>query len=345
MSFRVTIADVAREAGVSRQTVSRAINDKGEISEATLLHVRAVIERLGYRPSKIARSLATHKTLTIGLVVPDIANPFFTEIARGAADAAHAAGYSLLLCTTVEDPGREAEALRALEDQSVDGVVLCSSRLPEAELAALIARQRAAVLVNRRLASPGGGGVRVDDAAGALLGVRHLLRNGRRTVAYLAGPYPISHSSRERARGYAEALAGAGLAPDPALCLPCVPDTGGGRAAALALLAARPDPDAFFCHNDLVGVGALQACAALGRRVPDDVAVVGSDDILLAALVSPALTTLRVDKYAIGAAATRLLLDKIRGCPADPEDVVFQPELIVRASAPHRAPETDAART
>ncbi len=334
MSFRVTIADVAREAGVSRQTVSRAINNKGEISEATLQNVRAVIERLGYRPSSIARSLATHKTLTIGLVVPDIANPFFAEIARGAGDTAHGASYSLLLCTTGEDPGREAEALRALEDQSVDGVVLCSPRLPEAELVALMARQRATVLVNRRLADPGDGGVRVDDAAGARLGVQHLLRGGRRTIAYLAGPYPISHSSRERARGYADALAAAGLAPDPDLCRPCVPDTAGGRAAALALLAAGPVLDAFFCHNDLVAVGALQACAESGRRVPDDVAVVGADDILLAALVNPALTTLRVDKHAIGAAATRLLLDKIRGCPTGPEDVLFQPELIVRASAP-----------
>ncbi len=338
MSFRVTIADVAREAGVSRQTVSRVINNKGEISPATLSHVRDVIERLGYRPSSIARGLATRKTLTIGLVVPDIANPFFAEIARGAGDVAHEAGYSLLLCTTAEDQAREADVLRALEDQSVDGIILCSSRLAEPDLLAAIARQRAVVLVNRKLEGCQGG-VWVDDARGARLAVEHLLRAGRRTIGCLAGPYPISHSSRERARGYAGALAAAGGDPDlsrldEGLRLPCVPDSAGGRAAARALLLARPDIDALFCHNDLIAVGALQACAQLGRRVPQDVAVVGSDDILLAGLVNPALTTLRVDKQAIGAAAMHLLLDQISGCLADCEGVVFQPELIVRASAP-----------
>jgi LacI family transcriptional regulator len=337
MSFRVTIADVAREAGVSRQTVSRVINNKGEISQSTLLRVRGVIERLGYRPSSIARGLATQKTLTVGLVVPDIANPFFAEIARGAGDVAHASGYSLLLCTTVEDPAREADVLRVLEDQSVDGIILCSSRLAEDDLVAAISRQRAVVLVNRKLPGCQCGGVWVDDAMGARVAVEHLLASGRRTIGYLAGPYPISHSSRERARGYAEALNaadGSPRGPDPALQRPCTPDGAGGRAAARELLAARPDIDAFYCHNDLIAVGALQACAGLGRRVPEDVAVVGSDDILLAGLVNPPLTTLRVDKLAIGATAMRLLLDEINGWPADCDGVVFHPELIIRASAP-----------
>ena len=141
MSFRVSIADVAREAGVSRQTVSRALNGKGEISSATLQRVQEVIDRLDYRPSSIARGLATRHTRTIGLVVPDIANPFFADIGRGADDAAHAAGYSLLLCNAVEDPDREAELLRTLEQRAVDGVVLCS-RLPERRLADLVEAAR-----------------------------------------------------------------------------------------------------------------------------------------------------------------------------------------------------------
>ncbi len=332
MSFRPTIADVAREAGVSRQTVSRALNNKGEISSDTLRRVREVIERLDYRPSSIARGLATRRTLTIGLVVPDIANPFFADISRGADDAAHAAGYSLLLGNTVEDPGREAVILRSLEQRGVDGVVLCSSRLPEEELSGLVSHQAAAVLVNRTLS--GYSSVCVDDAWGAGMLVRHLLASGRNTIGCLAGP-PISHSSREKARGYADAMAAAGRDPAPALTVRCPSmDVEGGRLAALSLLAERPDVDAIVCHNDLIAVGALRACAEHGRRVPDDVAVAGAADIVLAALVTPSLTTLNVDRLAIGAIAMRGLLGQLREGIGTCSTQVLRPELVVRESAP-----------
>jgi LacI family transcriptional regulator len=335
MSQRVTIADVAREAEVSQQTVSRAINDKGEISASTRQRVLEVIERLGYRPSGIARGLVTHRTLTIGLVVPDIANPFFAEIARGAEEAAHTAGYSLFLCNTIEDPRREADVLRTLEGQRVDGIVLCSSRLSDDRLTELAACYPAMVLVNRKLAQDQAAvsTVRVDDASGARLAVRHLHGSGRRAVAFLAGP-PSSQSGRERARGYAAALTEAGLLPDPALSVSCSPYFEGGREAARVLLVARPDVDAFLCYNDLVAVGALQACSALGRRVPEDVAIVGCDDIPLAGLVTPPLTTLRVDQRSIGTAAVELLLERINGRAPDRGEIVLQPELVIRASAP-----------
>lgn len=336
MSFRVSIADVAREAGVSRQTVSRALNNKGEISSATRQRVREVIERLDYRPSSIARGLATHCTRTIGLVVPDIANPFFADISRGADDCAQAAGYSLLLCNSVEDPVREADLLRILEQRAVDGVVLCSSRLPATVLVEMTRRHDAVVLVNRTMA--GSSSVCVDDARGTALLVEHLLRSGRRRIGLLSGPQ-ASYSSQQRARGYAEAMTAANQRPDPASSLPCErPDVDGGYRGAMALLAAA-DLDALVCHNDLVAIGALRACAELGRRVPDDVAVTGSDDILLARLVTPALTTVRSNRQAIGAAALRMLLDQLHGAPDAgarllPEPLIFQPERVVRASAP-----------
>jgi LacI family transcriptional regulator len=246
MFFRTSIADVAREAGVSRQTVSRALNNKGEISQATLQHVLGVIDRLDYRPSSIARGLATHHTRTIGLIVPDIANPFFADIGCGADNAAHAAGYSLLLCNTVEDPDREADLLRTLEQRAVDGVVLCSSRLPEKILADLVNRHDAVVLINRNLA--GCSNVCIDDARGAALSVQHLLGSGRRRIGLLAGPQ-ISHSSRERTRGYAEAMSAAGEDPDPALTRRCgSPDIDGGYHAALSLLNARPKVNGMICY-------------------------------------------------------------------------------------------------
>ena len=198
MSFRVSIADVAREAGVSRQTVSRALNNKGEISSATLQRVREVIDRLDYRPSSIARGLATHHTRTIGLVVPDIANPFFADISRGADDLAHAAGYSLLLCNSVEDQDREADLLRILEQHAVDGVVLCSSRLSESALVELVRRHDAVVLINHTIA--GSDSVCVDDARGAGLVVQHLMRSGRRRIALVAGPRSSFSSRRAGAR-------------------------------------------------------------------------------------------------------------------------------------------------
>ena len=332
MSFRVSIADVAREAGVSRQTVSRVLNGKGEISKATLHRVQEVIDRLDYRPSSIARGLVTRHTRTIGLIVPDIANPFFADIGRGADDAAHAAGYSLLLCNAVEDPVREAELLRILEQRAVDGVVMCSSRLPEEALADLAKRYDAVVLINRSLA--GCSTVCVDDARGAAIVVQHLLGSGRCRIGLLAGSQ-ISHSSRERARGYADTMIAAGEDPEPTLTRRCdSPDIDGGYRAARSLLGARPEVNGMICYNDLVATGALRACAELGRRVPDSVAVAGADDILLASLVTPALTTLRVDRQAIGAAALSMLLVQLQGASGVCHTLVFQPELIVRASAP-----------
>src|SRR6266498_5033276 len=180
--MKVTIADVAREAGVSSQTVSRVINNKGEISIDTRSSVQAVIARLGYRPSSIARSLATKRTHTIGLSVPDIANPFWPEIARGVEDVTWERGYHVFLCNTTEAPEREETILQLLEDKRVDGVIVAGSRLPDDRLLPLIEKHRAAVLVNRVLAGSVAGSVRIDAAHGAMLAINHLLARQRRRI-------------------------------------------------------------------------------------------------------------------------------------------------------------------
>lgn len=326
---RVTIADVAHAAGVSAQTVSRVINGKGEISSATRQLVNEVIERLGYRPSSIARSLATNRTQTLGLVVPDIANPFFPQIARGAEDVAREHGYTVFVCNTNEDPQQELAVLRLLEDKRIDGLMLCSSRLPDSTLLPLLAAHPAAVVVNRAVPPDVAGVVRVDDADGAQQAVNHLFARQRKTLGLIAGP-PVSYGTHERIRGFEQALAAADHPLDPDLRVSCRPDLAGGAQAAKKLLTARPDIDGLVCYNDLVAVGALQACAKLGKRVPDDVAVIGADDIFVAGLVTPALTTLRVSKYEIGAAAAKMLLDRLHGRIS--ADVVLIPELIIRAS-------------
>jgi LacI family transcriptional regulator len=346
------MSDVAREAGVSLMTVSRAINAKGEINPQTRARVLRVAEEMGYRPSDIARGLATRRTHTLGLVIPDVANPFFSDVARGAEHVAYAAGYNVFLCNTDEDPQRESAVLQSLEEKRVDGIVLCSSRLDDRELRTVVDRHPAVVLVNRELEETdagdeadeyiredtpsirnGAGVVLVDDETGGRAVAQHLLQAGHKAVGLLAGP-PASRSGHQRARGYRAALAAVGLPYRPDWVRDCSPVVESGQAVASALLAAHPELTALECYNDLVAVGALQACADLGRRVPDDVAIAGFDDIVLAALVTPPLTTCRVPRYELGALGLRLLLEQIGGCPQGHRKIVLRPDLVVRASAP-----------
>ncbi len=332
MRSRVTISDVAREAGVSAQTVSRTLNGKGEISPGTRQLVLDVIDRLGYRPSSIARSLATNRTLTLGLVVPDIANPFFPEVARGIEDVAWEAGYGVILCNTLESLPREEAAIHSLDEKRVDGIIVCSARLPDEELFELLRPHRAVVTINRNIPEHIGGTVAIDDAFGSAEAVRHLLSCGRRVIGFLAGP-ATSYSGRRRGAGISQALAKAGLPAADAGHVPCTPDVAGGYGAAMKMLHDNPKIDSLICYNDMVAVGALQACGETGRRVPQDVAVVGCDDTLLASLVRPSLTTLRVSKYNLGADAARMLLQRIEK-QKTVHEILHKPELIIRDSAP-----------
>lgn len=333
MVERVTMSDVAREAGVSLMTVSRVVNDKGEVSQSTRERVLDVIARMGYRPSGIARGLATKRTGTLGLVVPDVANPFFSEVARGAEHVAYAEGYNVFLCNTEEDTERELAVLQSLEEKRVDGLVVCSSRLEDVELGEALAYHHAVVLVNRRLEENRVGTVLLDDRTGGKIATEHLLQGGHRAVGFLSGPR-ASRSGRERAEGFRAALTSLMVPSDPRWSVHCSPMVEGGYQTGVDLLAAHPRLTALLCYNDLVAVGALQACAALARRVPEDVAVVGFDDIPLAALVTPSLTTCHVPRYDLGARAVRLLLNQIQGCREDCSEIVLQPELVVRESAP-----------
>ena len=337
MTHRVTLADVAREAGVSAMTVSRVVNNKDDVSSTTRRHVQTVVDRLGYSPSGIARGLATRQTHTLGLVILDVANPFFSDVARGAEHVAYAAGYNVFLCNTDEDPERELAVLQSLEEKRVDGVVLCSSRLDDGDLRRIVDRHPAVVLVNRRLEPEDGDGdvgvVIIDDEAGGQMATQHLLDSGHRAVGLLAGP-PASRSGQQRVKGFHAAMTAAGLSSNSVYMRHCSPTVEGGQKAGRELLTTHPELTAIFCYNDLVAIGALHACADLGRTVPGDVAIVGFDDIPLAALVTPSLTTCRVLRHEMGDQAMRLLLDQIRGCSEGCREIVLRPELVVRASAP-----------
>ncbi len=332
MASRLTIADVARVAGVSTMTVSRVINNKGDVGKETRERVERAIAKLEYRPSEVARGLTNQRTRTLGLVVPDITNPFFPEIVRGAEDAAWERHYAVSLTNTVEDPDRERATLLHHEAHRVDGLIVCSARLPDGELIELLRRHSYSVLVNRKLHLRGSSSLEVDDAHGALLAVQHLFSSGHRRIGLLAGPVGRSVSARKRRRGYLDALASNGLRPDTSLIEECEPLEAGGHSAMHAVLKRRLDVEAIICYNDLVAVGAMEAAQELGICVPGDVAVVGCDDIRLASLMRPSLTTLRINKYELGRAAADLLFGLLEG--ESPSHVTMKPELVVRSSAP-----------
>ncbi len=331
---RITIADVAAAAGVSLMTVSRAMNDRDGINSETRTRILKIAEELGYHPSQLARGLVTRQTSTLGLVMPDVANPFFAQIARGAEDIAYQHGYNLFLINTAEDPQREKDALRSLLEKEIEGAVLCSPRLSQEDILPFLKSLPAAVLVNRELTEPNlkVATLNVNDSGGTEQAVKYLVVQNRRKIALIAGP-ENSVSSKRRLNGFKTGCRDNGLEYDSSQIIRCSPTTQGGEEAALKLFAQIPDVDAVISFNDLVAVGVLRACQQTHRSVPGQVAVIGADDIPMAALTNPSLTTLHVDLAALGEKAMTALLQLINGSEQAPEQIVVQPELLIRQSA------------
>ena len=327
---KVTLAHVAEEAGVSVMTVSRVVNDRPGVGPITRARVRRAIAALGYRPNIVARGLKAHRSRTIGLIVPDVTNPYFPSIVRGAEDVAIARGFTLLLTNVIEDVEREVAALEAFEDRRVDGVIACSPRLAAERLDALLARHHAAVIVNRRSNPDVAGSVRLDHEHGMRQLIRHVLATGCRRLGVLSGPSD-SHAGRERMLGIDRETRehGVDIPEDHVVAGP--PTVEGGQSATRALLARDPSIDALVCFNDLVAAGALITLSEMGIAVPDRVAVVGYDDIDFARMFAPPLTTMRAATYDLGRHAMTMLLERMEG-RGHGVDIVLQPELIVRSS-------------
>ena len=326
---KATMADVAKVAGVSKQTVSKVINRQGRISRATIERVEAVIEELGYRPNVLARSLATSVSHTMGLVVPTLDNPYFSEIAQGAEQAAWDAKYNLFLCNVFLSAEREEAVLRSLEDKAVDGIIIESPQLAQKRLLALLKRHKAAVVIGREVPPSIAGQIMIDDAAGITLALDHLLSQGRQVIAMLTAP-PQFASGRVRKAAFIQRLEAEGLLQDD-LVVESDTSSEASFRSTVHLLRRRPDIDALVCFNDIMAGGALKALLYEGARVPADIALVGHDDIPMATLLSPTLTTLRVSKSDIGVNAVRMLLDRLEGRNQNTR-IVMQPELVVRES-------------
>jgi LacI family transcriptional regulator len=328
----VTLRDVAQDAGVSIKTVSRVVNNQGEISEATRQRVTASIDKLGYRPSKLARALVTQHTDTIGLVLGDITNPFFPEVARGVLDTADSLGYNVFVCNSDGDHKREIRTLHSLSDHAVDGIINFATFELEPHLHQFAVPGRPMVLVNRLFDCPWVSAVMMQAQHGAETAVDYLLAKGHRQIAMLAGP-AFSMNRLQRVRGYRAAFAAHGLPVVEEWIVPGAPIQARGRESACELLKRYPEITAIFAYNDLLALGAMQACKELGRRVPDDCAIIGFDDIPLADSISPSLTTVRVDKYDLGRQAMNRLLQMLAEPGIELGPVWLDVELVVRQSA------------
>ncbi|MFF8386530.1 LacI family DNA-binding transcriptional regulator [Streptomyces kanasensis] len=329
------IKDVAREAGVSVGTVSNVINRPDRVSDEVRARVHAAIRSLGYVRSESARQLRAGRSRMLGLLVMDTANPFFAALARGAEDVARRADLGVMVCNSAEDVSAEESYVSLFAEQRVRGALLATTD-PAGTPWRLLGRQGIPfVLVDRVVDEAEACSVAVDDVAGGLLAGRHLLDAGHRRVAYVRGPDRLQQV-RDRRTGLLRALEEAGGTADDLVELDVDRlDVGAGRDAGARLLGLAPRPTAVFCANDLLALGLLQTVHAAGVRVPEELAVVGYDDIEFAEASLIPLTSVRQPAAEMGRLATELLLEESGAAPEDHRHrrIVLQPELVVRRSS------------
>ncbi len=321
-----TLRDVAERVGVSIRTVSRVVNDEGGFSEATRARVLEAVDQLGYRPNLLARGLIKGRSGTIALVATELTDPFFPELAEGVQRAAAKFGLTLLVASSNNIADRQRDVLDSLRSHAVDGIILFPSAGTNDDVVALAADGTPTVVIDTPLTAPGLVCVTSEIARGAELATRHLLETGRRRIAMIGSSMS---GSRTRERGYE-----ASLPPEaPRIIERSDPTAAGGIDAMRRLLARDPQIDAVFAYNDLVAIGAMKALHDAGHTVPDDVAVVGFDDIDMAGLVIPALTTVHIDRERLGREAVTQLSALWEDPSADRPPVAIPVSLEVRDSA------------
>ena len=326
---RVTIKDVAVEAGVSRQTVSRAINNQGEISPTTKERVLQAIEKLGYQPNRLAQGMVTQRTKTVALLVSDIANPFFPEVARGVQDCAREQGYNVFLCNTDGTAEEELETMQLLASQRVDGMISFASKISDADLQHFAHYYHPIVIINRVIEHPHINLLLVDNGLGAQQATAHLVEAGHKKIGMLTNE---SHSLSKtvRVQGFQDYLTKQKLSSN--MIVQDNPTIDGGQAGCMHLLERWPDITAVFAYNDLMAIGALQACRVLEKRVPEDIAIIGFDDIQLASVVTPSLSSVHVNKYSIGQMAMQRIFTMLDSPEKEFETMHLMPELVLRES-------------
>lgn len=332
----VSIADIARVAGVSHTTVSRALRQHPLISADTRKRIQKLADEMGYTPNAIAQSLQTQQSSTIGLVVTSIADPFFGDVVKGVEEVARAAHFSVLLSASYNDPLEATDIIETYHRRRVDGILIASSRIaangshrvPHIRIPTVLINSQGELQANQLHR------VAVDDYRGALLAVDHLIRLGHRAIGYL-GSKSRPGSNRQRRQGYIDALEHAGIQRQSAWVIhpPCDEasqdeDISMGRNALPDLLDAGVT--AVFCYNDMIAIGLLRACYEKGVVVPQDLSIIGFDDIQIASCMEPPLTTIHQPRVELGRLATQVLLDLLSGRPGNNHSL--PPSLVTRGS-------------
>jgi len=334
---RVSIKDIAQRAAVSHSTVSRALSNSVLVRSETRDQIQRLAREMGYSPDAQARSLVKGRTQTIGVVVTTITDPFIAELVQAIESAAYLHGYTVILASSSFEPKRELAAVEMLRSKRVDGVIVTSSRVGTLYQEHLNRLAAPVVLVNshRQLGGQYTFAIGVDNRHGAWRAAEHLIGLGHRRIAYISGP--ADHDDDlDRLRGFRDALNEAGIELAPELVMAGTGRADGGEAAIPKMMALAKLPTAVFCYNDMTAIGLLRAAHRAGISIPDDLAIVGFDDIPLASYVRPALTTIRQPTGMMGARALQMVLDlRPDGFPGQgaESDVVVQGELVVRESS------------
>ena len=326
-----TIRDVAERAGVSTTTVSHVINGTRKVEPATAARVEAAIDELGYRPNALARSMRRGTTHTVGVIIPDIANPFFGDLARSLEDHMFEAGYSAIICNADGDVEKEARYLEVLQSKQVDGLLLVAASQPSEVLLRVLERGTPTIVVDRELGDLPAAQVLVANREGGHLAGQHLLELGHRDIGVIAGPGSLGTSAR-RLEGFGAALAEAGIELPERRVARGDFRAASGRAALDSWLLQDDLPTAIFAENDLMAIGALSGAHTAAIDVPGELSVVGFDGIAFGADVTPPLTTVAQSIEDVAAASIELLFERLRDSNAEPRQVELPVTLTVRGS-------------
>lgn len=336
--MKVTLKELAKKAGVSTATVSMILNQKDQsISEATRSKVRALAKEYQYVPNTNARSLVTRKTKTIGLIMPDITNPFFPEMARGVEDRASKSRYSIILCDTDDNEVREHQCVKILAEKMVDGIIFTHCAQRDEPSADFNTFELPIILIDRDAYSLDNikGRVTIDNEQGAFLAVDHLIQCGCRHILFLSGEL-CTQTAKERLAGYRRALSAYGLAFEESNVRAGAYKLEWGRQAVDQVMEEKKEFDGVFCGNDLIGIGAIKRLQEWGIQIPQDVRLIGFDDIYMASLMEPPMSTVRQPAYEMGYRAAELLIEAIEQkqdqIPSDESRVVLKPQLMIRRS-------------
>ncbi|WP_336771369.1 LacI family DNA-binding transcriptional regulator [Paenibacillus sp. MMO-58] len=329
--MKATIYDVAKEAGVSIATVSNAINGKGNVSKKRREQIFKIMEQMNYQPNVNASALMGKKTYTLGLLIPDISNPFFSEIARAIEDQAHQLGYSVIMCSTDNKDERVERYIALLEQKNVDGILIGTGVDNLDILTNLQARKIPIVMISREASALEVDTVVADDYVGGLMAAQHLIEMGHTRIAILSEQLKVS-SARERIRGFKQGLQDRQISFDDRNLVICDYMVEEGRRGAGELLGRGDRPTAIFCCNDVLAIGAMQEARSLGIKVPEELSIVGFDDTILAAVVDPPLTTVAQPIASMAKQAFQLMISNLDEAEPVKKRIVLRPEINIRQS-------------